>query len=64
MKLLDEKAVSEIYGIPLSTLRSWRFRKVGPVYYKIGSSCRYRETDIEGYLEQCRRTPASAPENG
>jgi len=66
-QLLSEKDVAAEYGIPLATLRSWRFRGYGPPFYKIGSSCRYRHEDLEAWLTNCRRTSTSAdkaPEDG
>ena len=66
MKLLTESEIAQIYGLKVQTLRSWRYRGSGPVFYKIGASCRYRAEDIEAWLSRCRRTSTSesGPEAG
>lgn len=55
MKLLTETEVSSLYNFPVKTLQAWRHRKTGPAWLKIGSSVRYRESDIEIFLEGCKR---------
>lgn len=49
-KLLKEQDVADILSIPVSTLRDWRFRKVGPTYCKIGRHVRYKQSDIDGFV--------------
>ena len=39
-KLMDEKQVSERFGIPLNTLRYWRTCGDGPDFYKFGTARR------------------------
>ena len=50
-KYINEKEVSEITGIALSTLRNSRFRRTGINYYKIGRSCKYRYEDVIAFME-------------
>ncbi|MFC1490351.1 helix-turn-helix transcriptional regulator [Candidatus Latescibacterota bacterium] len=50
-KYLDEKAVSEITGFALSTLRNKRFSGEGISYCKIGRSVRYNYDDVIDYME-------------
>jgi predicted DNA-binding transcriptional regulator AlpA len=65
LKLLTEHEVAQMYGLKVQTLRSWRYRGKGPAYLKLTSAMvRYREADIEAFLERCRRTSTSAPEAG
>ena len=59
MELLDEKAVSREYGIPLATLRGWRFRGLPPRFMKLSRSVRYRRADIEAWLSSCVRRSTS-----
>lgn len=63
-RLMNEKEVSEAYGLSLATLRAWRFRGVGVVYYKIGRSVRYRASDIEAWLKESVRSSTSDPGSG
>ena len=60
--LLDEKEVSKALKLSLATLRRWRWLKTGPKFIKIGSSVRYRETDIEAFLNELATAEVIAPE--
>lgn len=48
---LDEKRVSEMIGLSLSTLRKQRFSSVGIPYYKLGRAVRYKLADVISYME-------------
>lgn len=50
--LLTEQDVSELLQISVKTLQGQRWQKVGIPYLKIGRSVRYRQEDVERYLEQ------------
>lgn len=51
-RLLTEREVEADYGIPIKTLRHWRYVGRGPRYLKIeGRLVRYRVADIERWLE-------------
>lgn len=49
--LLDEFAVAELLGVSVATIRRWRLLKQGPRYAKVGASVRYREQDLEAFVE-------------
>ena len=52
IKYIDEKMVSEITGLALSTLRNARFKGVGIPFYRIGRQCvRYRLDEVIKYME-------------
>ena len=51
---LDEKRVSEMIGLSLSTLRKQRFLSVGIPYYKLGRAVRYKLDDVISYMESKR----------
>jgi hypothetical protein len=38
------------------TLQRWRLTGYGPAYLKIGKSVRYRQSELNGYLNSCVRT--------
>ena len=52
IKYIDEKMVSEITGLALSTLRNARFKGVGLKYYKISRSVKYRYDEVIRYMEK------------
>jgi hypothetical protein len=53
-KYLNEKEVSERYGLSLSRLRADRFYRRGLPYHKFSRSCLYRVADIESCLKSHR----------
>jgi predicted DNA-binding transcriptional regulator AlpA len=46
-RYLAEKHVSQKTGIPIATLRKWRWQKSGIPYYKFGKSVRYLFADVD-----------------
>lgn len=52
---MNAPEAAKMLGISPGTLSSWRGRKEGPDYYKIGRRVIYYEADIERYLESRRR---------
>ncbi|WNM28445.1 helix-turn-helix domain-containing protein [Demequina capsici] len=54
-RLLNEFAVEEWTGVPVNTLRWFRHcGDRGPAYLKIGRSVRYRENDVQAWLDAAR----------
>ncbi len=48
---LSEREVSQLYGISVLTLRSWRRNKSGPKYHKInGKLVKYRKEDVDRFI--------------
>ena len=50
--LLTEVAVSRQLRIPLAVLRKWRAMNQGPLFVKVGATVRYRQQDVEAWLER------------
>lgn len=40
--------------VAVGTLANWRSNGTGPQYVKLGGTVRYRQVDLDAYLEQCR----------
>lgn len=59
-KYLNEKEVSELTGIAVKTLQSWRWQRVGPPFVKLQSAVRYPYVDLLDYLESNKTHTASA----
>ena len=60
--LIDEKKVSEITGLALSTLRNHRSLGKGIPYIKLGKSVRYDVEDVRRFIEAHRVIPIDAPQ--
>ena len=51
---LDHRAVAELTGISVHTLRAHRQKRTGIAYAKIGRSVRYALKDVEAFMETHR----------
>lgn len=49
--LLNEKEAAEKLGMTVAALRRWRLERRGPTWYRIGNRVRYREEDLEAFIE-------------
>lgn len=50
-KLLDTEETAKILGLARQTLDVWRVRGRGPRFIKVGRAVRYRESDLQSYLD-------------
>jgi hypothetical protein len=62
--LPDEEFVSSeiaarVLGLAPVTLQTWRCRKCGPAFYKIGRLAYYRGADLVAWLAKQRQEPAT-----
>lgn len=51
-RLLSTVQVSDEIGVPVTTLRYWRSRNEGPRSFKVGRGVRYREGDVDEWLNE------------
>jgi predicted DNA-binding transcriptional regulator AlpA len=52
-KLLNESEVSELLGVSVHAVRTWRLQKKPPQFLKIGRRVLYRPQDINNFIETC-----------
>jgi len=57
-RLLSISEVADALGVPEASLRYWRHVGTGPTSIKVGRHVRYRQADIDAWLEA--NTTASA----
>ena len=43
--------VSEFLGVPVGTLRQWRYVGTGPRAYRVGRHLRYSQAEVSRWLE-------------
>lgn len=57
MKPMTIAQVSAVLGVKEATLNAWRFHNRQPLlqFHKIGGKVVYYESDVEAYIENCRR---------
>ncbi|MEG1758530.1 MAG: helix-turn-helix domain-containing protein [Oscillospiraceae bacterium] len=57
-KLLTKKSAADLLGVSISTLE--RIAQKGEIgYYKVGSSLKFAQSDVDSYLERVRVVPVS-----
>lgn len=55
---LNVSEAARFLGLSTHTLNCWRSRDRGPAYCKLGSSVRYRASDLRAFADAQRREPA------
>ena len=50
-RLMMMAEVSDLLGIPISTLYGWRYRREGPAGYRIGRHVQYQRAEAEAWIE-------------
>ena len=63
-QLVSTKDLSEIWGVPESTLRYWRCAQTGPPYVKLGGRIKYDLTDVERYVRANKQMPSVRAHGG
>jgi excisionase family DNA binding protein len=51
-KLLTLQEVADYLSIPAATLYAWRHKGTGPRGIRVGRHIRYRESDLEAWLDE------------
>ncbi|WP_443081574.1 helix-turn-helix domain-containing protein [Tsukamurella sp. USMM236] len=55
--LLNESGAADYLGVGVHRVRSWRTRRTGPAYLKIGQAVRYDTRDLDAWLTEQRVEP-------
>ena len=53
--LLTTPKAAEYLGLSRNTLNRWRWDGRGPRYLKLGSAVRYRQSDLDAFIEAAER---------
>jgi len=56
-RLLTVKELAEYLGVPVTTLYQWRYRREGPLGFRVGRHVRYRRSDVHEWIDHLRREP-------
>ncbi|MFW5453763.1 helix-turn-helix transcriptional regulator [Thioalkalivibrio sulfidiphilus] len=57
---LTTEQAAELLGLKRTTLEAWRCRGGGPQFIKLGRAVRYRQADLEEWIESRTRTSTSS----
>lgn len=52
--ILNEEQSAKVLGCSVALLRKWRLFREGPSYVKIGRLVRYRQEDLDAFLDSHR----------
>ncbi|MCC5949296.1 MAG: helix-turn-helix domain-containing protein [Nitriliruptoraceae bacterium] len=50
-RLLSPSDVAEVLEVPIATLYRWRQNRYGPPAIKVGKHLRYRERDVQSFID-------------
>jgi hypothetical protein len=56
-KVVSENEAAQFLGVTKFCLRSWRTKKTGVPYVRVGRLCRYRVSDLQQFLDAHRVEP-------
>ncbi len=51
---LSAADVADLLNVQLRTVNDWRYRGIGPHYYKFGGSVRYSNADVDAFIKANR----------
>jgi hypothetical protein len=58
-RLLSDLEAAPLLGLPVQTLRNWRWINVGPPWVRVGDrAIRYDRVDLERYIAEGKVDPA------
>ncbi|MDT8320745.1 MAG: helix-turn-helix domain-containing protein [Xanthomonadales bacterium] len=60
--LFDTQQAAEYLGLKRTTLEAWRCRGGGPKFAKFGRVVRYRQSDIDSWIESRTRDNTVQPD--
>ena len=60
-RLRDTVDAAGYLDLPPRTLDMWRYKGTGPPYIKIGRHVRYRQSDLDRYLDSRTVDPTATP---
>ncbi len=49
-RLLTVQELANYLGVPVATIYAWRYRHEGPPGFRVGRHVRFRQSDIEEWL--------------
>lgn len=55
--MLSTRQASAFLGVTEDMMNSWRHRKIGPPYYRMGRTIRYCEADLRAFIEDAYVCP-------
>jgi len=51
-KLMSTSEVATYLNVSIDTIRRWRYIRRGPAFLRIGKVCRYRQSQVDAWIER------------
>jgi len=51
-QLMTIEELARYLDVPIGTLYQWRYRREGPPGFRVGRHVRYRQSDVQEWIEQ------------
>jgi excisionase family DNA binding protein len=49
-QLMTVQELAQYLRVPVATIYAWRYRRVGPLGFRVGKHLRYRRPDVEEWI--------------
>ncbi|GAA2552114.1 helix-turn-helix transcriptional regulator [Pseudonocardia hydrocarbonoxydans] len=63
-KILGSAEVAEYLGVPVETLKHWRYRRQGPAFFRLGRKVAYDLSALDAWLDEQRQAAQRAAGDG
>ena len=60
-RLLTVKELAELLQVPVQTIYTWRYKRIGPPAVPMGKYLRFRPEDVAAWLDSRADAPLSGP---
>ena len=54
--LLSPKDLANFLDLPVATIYAWRYRRQGPLGFRVGRHLRYRQSDVREWIQSELKT--------
>ena len=56
-RMLNETEAALFMGVARQTIATWRYKQLGPAYFKLSKRVVYKVEDLEDFIQSCRVAP-------
>lgn len=49
--LMNTEDLADYLGVPIETVRQWRYSRTGPPGFRLGRRVKYRRSDVDAWIE-------------
>lgn len=49
-EFINEKELAKLLGVSQKLIQHWRYHDIGPTWYRLSRSIRYRRSEVEAWI--------------